>query len=145
MNDELKEMAGTISLGSMPVECTEEILNRWNNLGLLEGITDDELRRKIALKYEQAAWTLFHSEEEKPECIEMYMFPAIRRLMPALGDVDIKDLMGRMYHFYTLFNDKVHELIGENAKSTGEPIDVEANVFYMFCATYFMLSKEGSI
>ena len=90
MNEKLKEMAGSISLGAMPVECTDEILKRWTGLGFLEGMTDDELRRKTALKYEQAAWILVHSDDEKPECIEMYMFPAIRRLMQSMGDVDIK-------------------------------------------------------
>jgi hypothetical protein len=109
---------------------TQEIVERWDQIGLLDGV-EGYRKTLIALYFDEAARYVLHHNLENSSFAD-YIFPIIRRLM---GDprtsLDIPKLISQVHYF----EEDVLPVRAAALHGEGEP-DPEAAAVAEFCGNY---------
>ena len=128
MNGILKDNGTVKSLDNIDyktIEINDDILYRWDALGLLEGLNDD-LKRKCALSYERMACYLINECNGVEEVIFTIVFPCIRRVVYVLKDDVMPELIVEEFvRISKWFSDETEN---EFKKIVGEECDFAAEM-----------------
>lgn len=133
----------------MKEETDEEIFERWNKLGLLQGL-DDSTAHKVATLYNKAAISiikrdLYEQFTSNSEILEWttIIFPILRRIatdskenLKLLDKLTETDLLNMFIDFMVSDDNKVDwvKLIDDICPS----VDVEAECLALFCSHCFV-------
>lgn len=124
--DESKLM-GLTTRNYKDVILTDEVMERWNSFGIYGSVTDERIKRKLALSYERLAVYLLYEKvnHEVAEKVEVMTFPMVCRIVTLLeDDIMPEEVVKTCESALLLFN---IEGLGEELKAKGYPeIDIEA-------------------
>jgi hypothetical protein len=119
----------------------EEILQKWENFGMLHGIENSELKIKLAKTYEIAANILSNkNEDNKTNNIEVTIFPAIRRMVYGVNDGEKLnsniELSDELINNYIKYIRECVDVEKFNKHITKNIIDIEAELLTLAVSMY---------
>jgi hypothetical protein len=108
----------------------DEITEKWEKYGLLEGISMED-KKTLAHAYNNIAKYLLDGNGYNTQELETWIFPCIRRIFPFKKNVDPIDVYHSLYRFYGEKWD-----VAQNIVHSFPGVDVEAEFIAMFCEEY---------
>jgi hypothetical protein len=113
---------------------SQEIIDKWDDLGFLYGLSDDTLKLNTALTYEKAANVL---QNDNDEFLKVAIFPVIYRISKT-GCVikNVLDLIQKFNQFITDNRQVMDDLHGVD-------FDVEAEMCRIFSEDYCEWIKDN--
>jgi hypothetical protein len=108
---------------------TEEITKKWVDIGLLEGLTDDN-KTLVAGYFEEATAHILATDSWNQDLRLQLILPTIRRFMFDHDSLNIKDVQEKFdYFFENEMRDQVEEYEAQG-------LDVQAESVENFCSDY---------
>lgn len=130
------EKRGKVGKSYKDIVLTDEIYNRWQQLGLLECVESDDVKKKLAISLERLASYLIYEYEIKSTRTEVDVFPCMVRIIRLTNDelmpekiVDIVDKLFNRIKFDEN-KEKFNDIVGNDT------IDFEAELVALISDAY---------
>jgi hypothetical protein len=108
---------------------TEQITKKWDDIGLLEGLTDDN-KTLVAGYLEEAIAHILVTDSWNQDLRAQLILPVIRRLMFDHESLDITDVQEKFDYFFE------HEMRDQVEEDEAQGLDGQAESVANFCSNY---------